>query len=207
MSMILESDILYNILLHLDLTSVGNIFRLNKFVNRLCNNEYFWKIKFETDYKNIVPQSYEWLREYKTVSFAHTQTIKFAEYMIKGDKYNSRYGVPFPFYARLCSIVNWSNLYWVPHKLRSQLHENSITSIFLAMNQLMSRSTTSLFSIGFRIQGGTPYYGDLSYIYISKEEFIKYVTKLRYDYGNFEFHDQYEMRRVFSNWTCDWHNH
>ena len=91
MSFILESDIIYNILPHVDIPSIGKLLCVNKFVNKLCSDKHFWKEKVKNDYKNMILKSDEWLWEYKCIYVAYVRAIYFVdnyiESVIKDNQY------------------------------------------------------------------------------------------------------------------------
>lgn len=69
----LPNDVLYNVLLQSDYTNIKSLCIINKYTKTLCQNEHFWKTKFNLDHINVlnnkIPKTMnEWLIEYIKVS-------------------------------------------------------------------------------------------------------------------------------------------
>ena len=201
MSMILESDIIYNILPHVDLETIGKLFCVNKFVNKLCNDKYFWKSKFSDKYKNFIAKSEKWLCEYKCVSLAHMQAIKFVDHFIEmGNLLHSC--LSRDYYVITRNIIDHQNLYWIPDKLKLRLlSEGVYSSVFFGMN---CNNTGSLndkpFYVSLSVRHRSNHHSHTSDLYVSKQEFVDYITKIHYDYGNFTMYEYNDDEILFMDY-------
>jgi hypothetical protein len=61
-------DVDYNILLHLPVETVLNMCQVNKQFSAICNDEYYWEIKFKYDYINSKPNDLTWKQSYLDLS-------------------------------------------------------------------------------------------------------------------------------------------
>lgn len=203
MSLILESDILHHILRYVDLKTICDIFCVNKIIENLCYAKHFWKEKIKVDYKNIVPQCDDWLWEYKRIFFVHAQTIKFVNHFIKMVKQSASVQHVVSFYnLRIRNEVTGSNLYWVPKSLLSQLTKYTESAIILSVEP---ESIFNLDMIRFQVLFDThlTYPPNVQWplcVSMSMNEFINYITKLHYDYGNFMVRDHNLNSFMFSNY-------
>ena len=185
MSIILESDIIYNILPHVDLETIGKLFCVNKKVNKLCFDKHFWKLKIENDHKNIVFNSNEWLHEYKNIHVAHVQAIKFIEYLIDwGKKYHGTNSFFSIFYIK--KRIDSSYLCW-----------NQPMPLLMPTKKIKQFiSLTDDISTPFRITfwfWTIKKIRDTSYIDLSIDELTNYITNLRYDYGKISIYDYLDV--------------
>ena len=134
MSMILESDIIYSILPHADLPTIGKLLCGNKFVNKLCSNKYFWEEKIKNDYKNVIPKSDEWLYEYKCIYTIHVKSIKFIDNFIAKNIECIRNNSALEFSVHMFESINLDHFRWIPEISKMNLENAAKTIILYAGN-------------------------------------------------------------------------
>ena len=199
MSIILKTDILYNILPYIDLTCIGKLFCVNKIINKLCSDKHFWKTKFNNDYKNVISKNNNWLCEYKNVSLAYIQTIKFVDHFIKCAQIYKPRILPDTFSICIRGIVSYSDLYWISEKSQMQLRKYPPPSIFLGRHKGKYETLIEYpFFVSVTNKTG---FSEPAYINMCKREFINYVTKLHYDYGNFAIYNRSNVSILFTNYV------
>ena len=202
MSMILESDILYDILPYVDLETVGKLFNANKLINNLCNNKHFWKVKFNNDHEMFVAKSDNWLYEYKCIVLARDQTIKFVNHFIKMARQSANMQGALPqYYLYIRDVVTLPNLDWIPNVSQLQLNEYTTTLLILGISSAsLFKKDMARFHVSFEIH---PSQIRKSSVLMSMNDFINYMTKLYYDYGNFIVQDPQCNRFKFTNYKLD----
>ena len=79
-------DILYNILLNVNMDKISQMCILNKSANNICNNNNFWVDKFTYDnilLPNLFPNNISgWIKEYK-IADATSRAINFIQLILK----------------------------------------------------------------------------------------------------------------------------
>ena len=70
----LTDDVFYDILLDLDYDSIKKYCLSNKSINLLCNNQNFWRNKFNRDYPSLTIKSTNWKKEYNDIYNAYKKS-------------------------------------------------------------------------------------------------------------------------------------
>ena len=191
MSLLLESDIIYNILLHANLQTIGNIFCVNKIIHKLCCDKYFWKSKIENDYKNVIPKSNDWIYEYKCIYTSYVRALKFVEYLIvNGNKIQQHNSPAHSLFIK--KFVNISYLRWSQTSLPlSPDMKKIMTSVSLVPNDV------NLVCVTFYIFSDQLYLGPVIREEFSIDIFTNYITSICYDYGDIDIHN-FLNKNIFS---------
>jgi len=175
MSLILESDIIYSILPHVCISTIGKLLCVNKFVNKLCNDKYFWKEKGEKDYKNMILKSDEWVMEYKCIYETHIWSNRYVDNFVADEiKYyqnNSIYR--FTHYDH--SPVNIDYFCWVS-EISLLKSDRQVKKFMVNMDP-----KTKELHIQFVIYHNN-IYDDIIYTYLSYDQFKKHIAHLYYYY-------------------------
>ena len=197
--LILESDIIYNVLPYVDFKTISNIFCVSKLVNNLCNDKHFWKNKFMNDYKNVIAKSDNWLCEYKNIMLINIHTIKFVEHFLKTvDGYNKTYPASMAYIFKIYGIIECPHLYEIfdnpkinntKHSIFFGIHDNTISNFYMGFRTYTCIGTTRKF-LNFNYEKC-----------LSKENFIKCITILRYNDDNYIINDIYSNKFTFSEFT------
>ena len=174
MSLILESDIIYNILPCINLSTIGKLFCVNKCVNKLCHDKYFWKEKLKHDWKNVIPKSDEWTNEYKCIYKIYIRSIKFIDNFIAGgtehlNNYNSS-----SFKTHVNELINLDYFRWITGITPLPTGSKAQTSI-IYMNTNIKK-----FCVTFITR--TNIFTKVSSASLSHNEFTDYVINLYYNH-------------------------
>ena len=190
MSLILESDIIYSILPHVGIPTMGVLFCVNKFVNKLCNDKYFWKEKVEKDYKNIILKSDDWIMEYKyiyeTRIRANNCVDNFVFYII--NRYHNRGSI---IYIRppIMTPVDLEYLRWIPSlSLLPPGYKANFSNFNIDTKKQVVHM--ELFGRHKKLTGKT------AYLQLSYDEFKKYMANLYYYYNddiNMKYFNEWEV--------------
>ena len=176
MSLILESDIIYNILPHIDLPTIGTLLCISTFVNKLCSDTHFWKGKISNDYKNVIPKSDNWIYEYKCIYKTHIRAIKFVDEFIA-------YGLSHDYTLKgiggiilINGSINLDHFRWIPNLPTSKLGSVS-TAIYFLINNI------KLFRVSFIIYYGDVYHNSYT-LDLPRDGLTDYVINLYYNHHN-----------------------
>ena len=179
---ILQSDILYNILPHVDLETIGKLLCVNKFVNKLCSDKHFWKQKFKICNKTLPSKSDDWLLEYKNVWICTKRAIKFVDHFIKisNTNFNS-------YKIYIHDTVNGAHLFWIPPKTRSRIKKEYISHSLIFEIYTISENGDFIFNLKLRSYKTVSKRSQKIYSKSTKlpyKKFVKYIITLYYFYNN-----------------------
>ena len=173
MSLILESDIIYNILPHVDLPTIGTLLCINKFVNKLCNDKHFWKNKIKYDYKNVIPKSDEWLYEYKCIYEIYVRSIKFVDdFIVDGLTHTPVRGYRGTG-IHVRELINLDHFRWISQISHLKLGSQATVSFFVYNHEIVS--------VVLNIYIGTISNGPCI-LYLLRGTFIDYIINLHYNH-------------------------
>ena len=183
MSTILESDVIYNILPHVDLETIGNLFCVNKIVHKLCNDKHFWKTKFNNDYKNVISKSEDFLYEYKDIFLRYVQSHKSITHFIK-----------------ICNVLK--KRYKAVYGIYSIRVLDHITpSVFNGQGFIgFSSDTNSRLKINLEKydKNGT---SKINACNLSPDMLIDCMAKIQYEYGDIFMYDNYDNNFTFTDYV------
>ena len=181
MSLILESDIIYSILPYVCIPTIGKLFCVNKFVNKLCNDKYFWKEKVEKDYKNMILKSDDWIIEYKHIYETHIRAgdcvDNFFSRITKCFQENTSVGATAYASPPIMTSINLDYFHWLHTLLlfgpgcQAQISNFNVNvetqvirmDLIISYNKLMKETAR---------------------LYLSYHEFKKYMANLYYYYND-----------------------
>ena len=176
MSLILESDIIYNVLPHAKLPTIGDLLCLNKLINKLCSDKNFWKEKIKHDYKNVIPKSNEWINEYKCIYKIYIRSITFIDNFIARSIEHLNNYERNNFEAYVDEVIILDYFRWITDMIPLPTGSKAQTSA-IYMNTNIKK-----FCVTFITHTST--FTKVSNVSLSNSEFTDYVINLYYNHDN-----------------------
>lgn len=197
MSIFFNKDLLYNILSHAELPTIGMVFRVNKIINDLHDNKHFWKGKFINDCNHVIPKSDNWLCEYKHVLLLRKMAIEFLDILNKNVLYTK---------IRLGYDPQTRNFHWLPlphilkHINEFESKEHIIKDGSLYFEKYMPPDNFG-FMISFRNSKilDNRHCVEETAEHATRESMITCITRLSYDCENLVLEDNHGNEFLFSD--------
>ena len=82
-------DIVYNILINLDLPTLHVMQLVAKLSNNICNNNNFWEYMLKKDYGNFMPSSDKFKHEYEQIYLSHKFALQMRNLCKNGGKFTT----------------------------------------------------------------------------------------------------------------------
>ena len=205
MSLILESDIIYNVLPHATLPTIGDLLCLNTLINKLCSDKNFWKAKLRDDYQNVTPKSDKWVNEYKCIYETYVRSVVFINKFIRNGiarHMNATHTAAIVFQngfvareipcngrdpifiTHVRDPINPDHFQWIPEisdlVLKNQIH-NTTSKNQIHTSAFYRHTYIKKFCVAFTVlDHGTKY---LFEYHLSREEFTDYLINLHYNHN------------------------
>ena len=111
-------DIVYNIMINLDLPTLHVLQLVAKLSNNVCNNNNFWKYMLKKDYENFVPLSNKLKHEYEKIYLSHKSASNILNLHKDSD-----------ILVTNCFNIDTIHMYWLPIQFQFIIYKRVWTCI------------------------------------------------------------------------------